>query len=865
MKFFFLLVIFNIYFINAGAESGSVSYNSSRQLTQGLKARPVTAESTGAQHVQYCKNLMTNSNGCKVKTRTDQIWLQTYQIVGKQCEQELESKNCSQLVKANPEARSKLRDCSPMGICLYQDTSYRLGDAIKGCFWNAPKAFDDDVINLISSVPSAMKDQYNKCYGQPKTYAESTYRRILCAQPLYYIGKASGAAANAAMDYKKLYQDGQNWVKNKNVEMQCFNAQAQSELICYGILNVIVPAHALKVKSPKWVKDVFAKGKPVTPPKPVVRAPQRPVPPQQFGRKGVTSAAKPIEGNAVRSRATAARSAPRKPTTLSRLSGAAETTGAAKATPQKVATTTDSLIVVGVESTEKFKKRLLHYDPVSDADRIDMISFVNTSAQRGSKIIDIENAFLKDLNSLVDQDIVTALTNHHKVLVQDKFKKLLEKYGDQLDFKQYSDFKSQRFALIPKNSVWKTTGIPEKVLKEFEDAYLQANKELADKVTAMGIDKQIAAKMKTKPNTSAQFSADPRTWFKAGIDANADEANWNSRLSRNQQSAQGFARSTTEEIQKAKIQVFKDINSSHQAVVSELGPSSPLLHQIDGVTTVKADVFDLIKKANSNPEEVKKSFKYYYPDAQVSDQAIEDLIKTAQLTDKVQPSIWQTTRTVSSVGDAKHGALLIDVMGMGANNAEQALLQSVKCSSVNFLSVCARAGEREVTRAFQDKMSKIRDVSLKHCSEAKIKCSVTISGDDVRIVPLNGQLPEGFAHENLTRINTAVGSAQVRQAQIIADVPPAARVAIGQDGEAIEKYFREKLRRSPLAEKSKQLTFNVSMKTATVDAGAVRIEVTGAASQGLKASEIAELERIQQEAIAAFNSSKSGRSYVLSN
>lgn len=852
MKFLIWLAFLSIYHLSAYADTGASIYNDyARQL-------PVNAQSVGAQRVQYCHNLV-GEKSCRSKVRVDIAWFQTFQISSQQCKQDLETKKCSQLVKANPEVKGKLRDCSPLGICLNEVAVYRTEETIKGCFWNAPQAFNDDIFKIITSVPGMMKDQYYKCYGNPKTIAERTYRSILCSLPGYYFGSAGRSVAGAVLNYSKIYEDGKNWVKNKNVEMQCFSPQAQTELICYGILNVIVPTHALKVKSPKWLKEVFAEGKTTSIAKPISKV----TPPKEFGKKVVPAQAKPAP-HPFREQLRASGGLPAKTTSklALRLGTTSEMSRGGKGPSERI-TASESLIVAGTETAEKFKKRLLHYDPVKDADRIDLIKFVNTPAQRGSKIIDIENAALKDLNSLIDQDVVTALTNHHKALIQDKFKKLLEKYGDQLDYKQYSDFKSQRFALIPKNPAWKATGIPENVLKEFEQAYIQANKELTEKVKSMGLDKEIRAKMKAR-GTITDFNPDPNKWFKAGIDANADEANWNSRLSRNTDT-EGFARSNNQEIAQAKTEVFNNINSAHQAVLTELGPSSPLLHKVDGVVTVKADVFDLIKKANSNPEEVKKSFKFFYPDAEVSDQAIKDLIKTAKLTDKIQPSIWQTTRTVSSVGDAKYGAISLDGLGLGSSNAEQALVQSVKCSSVNFLSACTRAGEREVTRVFQDNMKKISEVSLQHCREVKIKCSVTISGDDVRLVPLSGPLPEGFASNNLDRINQAIGSAKVRQAEIIADIPPAARVAIGQDGETIEKYFREKLRRSPLAEKSKQLTFSVTMKTAKVDTGAVKIEVTGTAAKGLTPAEMAEIQKLQKEALIDFNNSKSGRSYDLSN
>lgn len=511
-----------------------------------------------------------------------------------------------------------------------------------------------------------------------------------------------------------------------------------------------------------------------------------------------------------------------------------------------------SLLVLGKESSESIKKRLLHFDPTTDSDRMTMINFVNTSAQRGSQIIDIENSVMQKLNSVLDQNLVTALTNHHKLLVKSKFDALFEKHKGLLQYSQYSDFKSQRFALIPKRPA---TSIPESVIKEFEKAYLDANREMAEKVKAMNLT--------TKTNETLTDELDPRKWFKAGIDSNADVANWNSRLSREMTGQEGFVRSGHPAIQQAKFKVFEEINRSNYFVLKALGKDSPLLKFSDGAYTLKAEAFDILKSSKYDLAEIKSILRYTYPGESISDQAIKEMIKTAQLTDRVQPSIWQTTRAVSSVEDAKHGGLIIDVKGMGAHNAEQALFHSIKCANPAAMANCTRLGEREVTRAFQEKMDKIRNVSLQHCREVGLKCSLTISGDDVRIVPESGALPEGFAAENLNRINRSVGAAQVRQAEIIANVPKAVRVAIGQDGEMIEKYLRERLRRSPLAQQANRITFSIRMETLQIDVGPVQIQATGPELRRMSKADQVLLEKMKAEALARFNSAKPGRRYQI--
>ncbi len=836
-RMIFLIILF--FELVVHAESGSVSYQASRSLTNALFERPINTSSVGAERAKYCQQLF--SRNCTFNSRTDKIWKQTYQIVGQQCIQEQKQKGCDKLLQEQPDVKGQMLDCSPVGICMQQDNLLKTAEAMKGCFWNAPQAFDEDIGQLVVSLPSAIINQYQQCYGNPKDWKTLALHALICQNTMYYQMKLGNYIGN---NYDKIYRAGQKWVLDKGVKLQCFSPRAQSQLICYGILSVIAPIKVPMLKNtPKWLKNIFEKT-------------EKPRP--EFGRK--IAPVEPPKPHPFREelRRTGRLPTVKSATGLSLAAAGSRELGSDVKPADGGSMAKSRLLVPGKETVTALKQRLLHFDPTTDIERLDMIQFVNTSSQRGAKVIDIENTVMKDLNGVLDQDVVTSLTNHHKLLIDKKFETLFEKYKGQLDFKQYSDFKSQRFALIPKNAAWKATGIPQNVIKEFENAFKEANAELATKVKSMGLDQEIVRKAKA---SGISTDLDSKKWFRAGIDSNADEANWNSRLSRELPSQDGFATSDQSEIVRAKSSTFNQINIAHQSVVNELGSGSPLLQSNSGVLSLKSDVFDLLKKAKYNPEEIKKSLQFYYPGSNVSDKAIEDLIQTAQLTDRVQPSIWQTTRTVSSVGEAKHGALLIDVTGMGANNAEQALLQSVKCSSASQLSICARIGEREVTRAFQDKMAKIRDVTIKHCREVKIYCSITISGDDVRIIPQNGPLPQGFARENLNRINQSIGSAQIRQAQILPNVPAAARVAIGQDGEAIEKYLREKLRRSGLAERSKQMTFNISMRTTQESIGPVRIEMSGAGANSLTAAERSEMIAIQRETIRQFNAARSGRNY----
>jgi hypothetical protein len=716
------------------------------------------------------------------------------------------SLNCEGFIKQNPKYQSRQMDCGNLyDICRHGT----LNVTVQGCA-NYGYRVTSDAINAYKSFMSCATDR--DCFRDNVKVAAGLLGqeiwKLMTTSPVIY------AAQKGSEFGRKIAQDFLDDQKAFHT-LRCLNPEAKVERACELLVKyggaVTATAGAARVVATTGARLALGgkalRAEAVTASKP---APPRAAP-------QVTASPKPVPLKASQPRAGLA-----------------------------------GLIVAGNESADAIKNRLLHFDPATDSDRESMISFINTSAQRGSQVIDIENSVMQKMNSILDQDLVTALTNHHKLLIKSKFDALFEKHKGLLEYKQYSDFKSQRFALIPKKPA---TSIPASVIKEFEQAYIDANRELSAKVYQMNL--------KTKTDGSLFTELDPKKWFRAGIDSNADEANWNSRLSREMPRQEGFARSSDASIQQSKFKVFEEINRSSFGILKALGTTSPLLRLSDGAYILRAEVFDLIKKSKYDVVKIRNRLRYKYPGQTISDQAIDEMIKTAKLTDRVQPSIWQTTRTVSTIEKAKHGGLIIDVKGMGAHNAEQALLHSIKCTNPAAMANCTRLGEREVTRAFQEKMAKIRDVSLQHCREVRLKCSITISGDDVRIIPENGALPQGFAVENLNRINSSVGPAQIRQAEIIANVPETVRVVMGQHGEDIEKLIGDALSQSLLSEQAHRLTFSVQMKTTQVDAGLVQIQAAGPGLSGLSAADQKLLKKIMADSLRQFNGEKPGRHYQI--
>jgi hypothetical protein len=98
-----------------------------------------------------------------------------------------------------------------------------------------------------------------------------------------------------------------------------------------------------------------------------------------------------------------------------------------------------------IESLIAFKTELLDYSPTTTRQNLEWIATAKSG--KANLFLDIENAAIKRLNDqLGDKNLVTALTNLHKKILDEELNLVFSKYSG-LDVKRYSDFKSMRFAV----------------------------------------------------------------------------------------------------------------------------------------------------------------------------------------------------------------------------------------------------------------------------------------------------------------------------------------------------------------------------------------------------------------------------------
>ncbi len=356
---------------------------------------------------------------------------QSFELISRSCQAEQVALKCESLSQKNPQLAAKIRNCSPQALC--EDSNRQAGLALKGCFWNAPGEWGTDIWDSIKKSAQNSKECLNDKKCSDQVFRDSLSYAL---PPLLFL-KLRNSAQSADLSKVKdtltgIYDSGRDWVKEKGVELQCFNRQSQAELICYGVLNVFAPGAALKAGSKV---------------------------PQIINWLKLTPAAKAektaLEATGIEKRASAVTSGKR----------AAESSKS-------------------LTRSEFIEQNLRAELTTTEQNRQWMKLAENIKPDRRTKFFEVENSVMKMLNDTTqDKNFVTALTNKQKLILKSKMDELAERYP-QVEILPYSDFKAMRFALRPKPPA---TALPPQFEKELGQVFQSANNEFTGYMKTQGL------------------------------------------------------------------------------------------------------------------------------------------------------------------------------------------------------------------------------------------------------------------------------------------------------------------------------------------------------------------------------------------
>jgi hypothetical protein len=454
---------------------------------------------------------------------------------------------------------------------------------------------------------------------------------------------------------------------------------------------------------------------------------------------------------------------------------------------------------------------------------------------------DIEFAVLGDINRRTnDKNLATSLANKHKDLLMTELKSLREsllaKHPDTVeDVLFYSDFKSVRFAIVPKAKTLELiesrsdlrNKLPPGVQRQLREMFSRVNKEYSDFVKASGLNVDDGVE----------------TWFRGGIGYTADEANFAARTSRD------MATETTgnqlQSFENRRIQVSL---STYRVWGERMRKndiiSDPAMKPLLDGQFVKDDVLDIVKKSpNVTTARARLKAKY---GAELSETQADRLIVYNHVIDLFSPGIHVAERKVASLEGASLGGLSADFSGLGAKNRGATARAMANGKGLRHAIALVRKGEQAVTKVFDQSKSDFGKIIDKYVG------SSVSSGDDFVGVAKTKWTPASkrLLVDEVAQLNAPAAQ---RIAFISDGVVASERNLLAAHGEAIEKVLRQELEGKVPFEKLKQLTFAIDMFGKAAGKGDVGMLMGEGKTAALSAADRVSVREAFERAVAIFN------------
>ncbi len=442
---------------------------------------------------------------------------------------------------------------------------------------------------------------------------------------------------------------------------------------------------------------------------------------------------------------------------------------------------------------------------------------------------DTENSITGPLNGITkDKSFVTSLTNKHKDLTVEMLRKIETKYASEVELVTYSDFKSIRYAFVPKKSKAAGGGLPADLVKDLENGFNHSNGEFAEFMRANKFEVPSAGNVEN--------------WFRSGLGQTADQAGFAARLSRDMSGANVVRNFNDPNIRLALDVYRKESELKRLQIIRD-----PAMAKLLNGDFVKADVLDLIKKSKSIVEAVTRLRSKY--GVEISDRQIERLSLYNDLIDNFSPGIFIADRKVATLENAIHGGFSADFKGMSAKNRDATARAIAAGEDLNAVLRQARTNEEQVTKEFKNSVRSFNRVARRSAEDS------VSSGDDfigLRSSPWSLKEKADMIADLARRKNPA----DVRISFISEGVEAESRNILAAHGEAIEKQLRIELEGKIPIERLDRVVFGVDMKGKAVGSGDVSLLTGEGSRSNLNTVDRAEIETAFQRAVRKFNESK---------
>lgn len=419
--------------------------------------------------------------------------------------------------------------------------------------------------------------------------------------------------------------------------------------------------------------------------------------------------------------------------------------------------------------------------------------------------LDTQNTALKRLNdTLRDKSLVDAFGNRYNNLVQVALRDFQKKYPD-VTISMYSDYKSLRAAIRG------PPGQEQKLMDELAD--------MMDDVSDTFITE-------LKANNLVDPKFQNEIWFRAGLGRSADEANLVTRFSRrgDDSATSHFSSSSIQ----SDIQNARNLSeASRQSIITRF-EGSPMIQEVGSVKVPTAAVLEVVRK-NSDMNDVAKILSGRYG-REVTVKDAELLKQYFNQVDQFSPGLLISERVEHNFGNAVHGGFTVDFAGVGSVNAEATAIGLASGRNLEDAISQVRLQELRVTRDLDALKSRTQDAVRTVLDRHNIKAQITISGDDMLVVPTKVLTPEVRREVAFAQVRAQIGTTTEASGMRTSFFGPniaddTARSIQATIGETIEKRLRKRLEGVLTQDELKHTHFAIDMKGNAPGTGTVGIEV----------------------------------------
>ena len=428
--------------------------------------------------------------------------------------------------------------------------------------------------------------------------------------------------------------------------------------------------------------------------------------------------------------------------------------------------------------------------------------------QPGVFYLDTQNTALKRLNdTLRNKSLVDAFGNRYNSMVMDALEDFKLAHPG-VNVNLYSDYKSLRA------SIRGPPGQEEALMGELAVLMRTTEERFLGELRAANLVDEAAINER---------------WFRAGLGRTSDEANLVTRFSRRETDITPTLFSSGQT--NARIRNAWELAEQSRAQIATRFQGSDLLRNVEGTTRQipNAEVLEVVRKS-STPQEIAQTLSGRFG-REITVQDAELLTQYFNRVDQFSPGLLIPARVEHRFDVAVNGGFSIDFAGVGSVNAEATAAGLARGRNLQDSIAGVRRNELAVTRDLDALKLRTSNAVRDTLERNGITAEITISGDDMIVIPINRPLtPEIRRQVAEAQVTAQAGTntlpSGMRTSFFREGIPDSASRSIQATiGESIEKKLRIRLETQLPREELRQTLFSVDMRGTAPGTGGVGLDV----------------------------------------